>query len=288
MLSHTSLSNARSVVRWGRRKITDLRLAANVGPIDAFLVSYPKSGRTWLRYLLSCYLAALYEVPIEIDLETTFKVLPNFDLDPDRGLPAFAPNNGMNRFPLIAVSHRPYDRRFFADKPTIMLVRDPRDVCVSAYFHQTRHKQRFSGSLRDFISDPRFGIESIVDYHNGWAAGLIPGASLIVSYEELSEDTNATISRILSYLEIPLNEEFLEMAIQRASFDRMKQDEKNTRIPGHVYDPAEPDSSRVRKGKVGGFDAYLTAVDLAQISGFLRDGLSTEAASLIARSGYAA
>lgn len=286
MLMDMPLDKARATIRWGRRKITDLRLGSSVGAIDAFLVSYPKSGRTWLRYLLSYYLAKLYDVPVDVDLSTTFKILPNFDFDAERGLPAFERRGAAGRLPLIAVSHRDYDPRFFGDKPVVMLVRDPRDVCVSAYFHETRHKLRFNGSMHDFISDGRFGIPAIIRYHNGWADGLIPGTALIVSYEELSRDIRGAVRRMLAFLEIPQNEALLDQAVERAAFDRMKQDEKTVQIPGHAYDPGDADSGRVRKGKVGGYAEYLSDSDLDQIASILRNGLSERAAALISRSGF--
>jgi alcohol sulfotransferase len=287
MMSEMRLSSVRSAARWGRRKMLDLRLAIKAAEVDAFLVSYPKSGRTWLRFLLSCYLADLYHLPVETDLKTTFQVLPNFDLDPERGLPAFIGDRSSPPCPLIAVSHRQFDRRLFARTRVVMLVRDPRDVCVSAYFHQTRHKHRFAGTLHEFIGDPQFGIGSIIDYHNGWAAGLYPGVALIISYEELSRDPQEAVLRILHYLGIPADEGLIDRAIERAAFDRMKQDEKRTQIPGHTYDPTDAESSRVRKGKVGGFGEYLDTEQQLRISSMLRNGLSQEAAALIEHSGYA-
>lgn len=287
MLMDVPLSQARSAVRWGRHKLVDLRLTRRVRDVDAFLVSYPKSGRTWLRYLLSIYIARLYDVPVTVDLKTTFRLLPNFDLDPYRGLPAFVPTDVRPDIPLIAVSHRAYDQRFFAHKPVVMLVRDPRDVCVSAFYHQTRHKHRFDGTMQEFIGNAKYGIPAIIDYHNRWAAGLANGTALIVSYEQLSTDTSATVRTILAFLGIALNEDHLQQAIAGAAFDRMKQDEKKTPIPGHSYDPGESDSGRVRKGKVGGYGDDLCEGDLQRISAIMAQGLAPDAARLIARSGYA-
>jgi hypothetical protein len=280
------IQQVRAAVRKGRRTLIDLQLSRRVADVDAFLVSYPKSGRTWLRYLLSIYLAKIHAVPVKLDLQTTFHILPNFDLDRARGLPVFTTSGDDNRLPLIAVSHRVYEPRFFAHKPVIMLVRDPRDVIVSAYFHQTQHKKRFSGSIPEFIVDEQFGIKSIIDYHNGWAEGLINSHALVVSYEDLSKNTEATVRRILDFLHIPLHEDHLHEAIAGAAFDRMKKVEKAKPIPGHDYNAQNDDSSRVRKGKVGGFNENLTDSDVAQIEAMMRQGLTPAAVKLMAHSGY--
>lgn len=280
---------ARKLARQARRGWHDFRLARRVDEIDAFLVSYPKSGRTWLRFLLSCYFARTAKLGFEPDLQTTFKVLPNFDLDPVRGLPAavVGRNAGRADAPLIAVSHRSYDRRFFGDKPVILLLRDPRDVCVSAFFHQTRHKKRFSGEISQFIDDRQFGLPSIIDYHNGWADGLIGRPSLVLSYEEIKRDTAGSVRRLLGFLKVPVDEAALAQAIALASFDQMKKSEQKVQISGHAYDPNDGESARMRKGKVGGFTDYLSEAEVGRIMALCRAHLSPKGSGLMALSGFA-
>ena len=123
-----------------RRAQHDRQLKQVRGSVDALLVSYPKSGRTWLRYLLSIYFAQVFDLGLAPDLRTTFQVVPNYDLDATRGLPA-AEGIVQHDCQLVAASHRDWDPDLFAGKPTIFLIRDPRDVLVSSYFHQTRHLQ---------------------------------------------------------------------------------------------------------------------------------------------------
>ena len=280
------LKAARSLIRAARGQWNDLVLTHRVAEVDAFLVSYPKSGRTWLRYLLSSYIARIAALDFAPDLQTTFRVLPNFDLDKRRGLPAFVGKSGKFPLPLIAVSHRMFEPAFFADKPVVLLLRDPRDVCVSAYFHQTRHKNRFSGSMPEFIGDEQFGLPSIISYHNSWARGLAGRQSLVVSYEDMSQDIMSTASRVLSFLDLPIDESLLAAAIDEARFDSMKRAEQTTRIPAHSYDPTDEESARVRKGKVGGFADYLSADDVGRITSLCREGLSREASKLMAMTGF--
>src|SRR3546814_18975857 len=104
------MMSLKGVARAMRRRLRDeppLRLAA--ARADAFLVSYPKSGRTWLRYLLSCYFAESAKLGFEPDLTSTFRILPNFDRDPVRGIDAFIGRTGEAGLPLLLVS-RPIGR----------------------------------------------------------------------------------------------------------------------------------------------------------------------------------
>ena len=88
-----------------------------VFPDDTFLVSYPKSGNTWVRFLL----ANLIHPNEKVSFSNINRLLP-------------APGVLSKRFlrtlprPRILKSHEPFDARF---KKVIYLVRDPRDVAVS-------------------------------------------------------------------------------------------------------------------------------------------------------------
>ena len=72
------------------RMTKPIYLASIAMKADAFLVSYPKSGRTWFRFVLSNYFAHAFNLDTDVDLHSMFKIMPNFDGDPVRGIPAFA------------------------------------------------------------------------------------------------------------------------------------------------------------------------------------------------------
>jgi hypothetical protein len=281
-MAPTFLRKAFKRVRRMRNRVLLERAAPSV---NAFLVSYPKSGRTWLRFLLSCYFARVADLGLEPDLRSTFRVLPNFDRDAERGLPAFLGREHKVALPLIAVSHLAFEPRYFAGHPTIILVRDPRDVCVSAYFHETRHKHRFSGTIAEFIEDETYGVPAIVRYHNGWADGLKSNPALVVSYEEMSGNTEAAVRRMLEFLKLPVDEPALRAAIESARFSRMQKDEQKTGIPGHDYDRSDTESMRVRKGKVGGFSDTLSPAEADRIIEICRQTLNPDAKELMRQSG---
>jgi hypothetical protein len=278
------LKTAYRRVRQVRNQILLQRAAPS---IDAFLVSFPKSGRTWLRFLLSCYFARASELGFEPDLHSTFRVLPNFDRDAARGLPVFVGRDREVDLPLIAVSHRQFDAQLFGGRPTIILVRDPRDVCVSAYFHETKHKHRFVGSIAEFIEDDTYGVPAIVRYHNGWALGMVGSRSLVISYEDMSNSTEATVTRILEFLGLQVDVATLADAVERARFSKMQKTEEKTGIPGHDYDRSDKDSLRVRKGKVGGYSDTLSETEAERIITICRDTMVAEAKALMRQSGIA-
>ena len=275
---------AKWAIRLSQRR-TDARFLRDAIPgVDAVLVSYPKSGRTWLRFALSCYFAKAARLNLSPDLATTFQILPNLDRDPLRGLPAFG-FFGNPAVPLIAVSHRGYGRELFQDRSIVFLIRDPRDVMVSSYFHATRHKHRYQGSLKTFIRDPEQGLADLVRYLDGWAAGLEGHRCHVVSYEAMSADPAGTIRGILGFLDVPCDEAALIHAVKASSFDSMRESEQQSGIPGHDYDRADSESLRMRKGKAGGYHDYLDHDDVAFIESCCASELSPAALALVRQTG---
>ncbi|WP_331376184.1 sulfotransferase domain-containing protein [Sinorhizobium chiapasense] len=262
------------------------RLTAYAARADAFLVSYPKSGRTWFRYVLSHYFASVADVSEPIDLHNMFSIVPNFDLDPKRGIPAhrYADENGP--VPRIFVSHLDYQASRFLRRPVIIMVRDPRDVIVSAYFHATRHKHRFQGSLSDFIVDRDQGMPAMIRYLNRWAGGLSNRAHFILSYESLSADAEEQTEAALSFLGCHVDRNALHDAVHAGRFDAMQNRERAEGIPAHEYNRNDVESLRMRKGKVGGFRDYLDEVQILEIERLCSTNLTAAGKQLIGHTGF--
>jgi alcohol sulfotransferase len=273
----------KQVLKRARRERLNAQLSAEAGRIDVFLASYPKSGRTWLRFILSHYFAAKAELGFEPDLRTKFRVLPNFDLTADRGLPGFVGKGP--QLPLIAVTHRAFDSRLFKDRPAIVMVRDIRDVLVSAYFHQTRQKGRFNGSMSAFIENTDLGVTSIIAFLNSWARHFEDRRSHVVSYERLSADAHGEVAAILRFIGVPVDAGHLDAAITAGQFDRMRKLEVADGIPGHLYDRSDGEALRMRKGVVGGYTDYLSDGEVERIDQLCRAGFSPKAREMLERAG---
>ena len=181
---------------------------------DTFLVSYPKSGNTWVRFLLANLL-----YPNEtVGFANINRLLP-------------APGVSSKRFlrslprPRILKSHEPFDVRF---RKVIYLVRDPRDVAVSEYHFDLKKRYINSDvSLEEFVK--RFIAGTTADYGSWWehAASWIAArqgnpAFLLVRYEDLLSDSIPELAKIADFLGIPADPERLQAAIDRSAADRMR------------------------------------------------------------------
>lgn len=270
-----------SIYRFARQILTVAKLRPYAAAADCFLVSFPKSGRTWLRYLLSHYFAHLHDESGTVDLVSMFSVLPNFDVDPVRGIPAFRFRFDDLRTPRVWVTHLGYDRKLFLDKPAIMIVRDPRDVIVSAYFHATRHKHNFDGDILEFIGHASLGAPVMCRYLNGWAKGISERRSHVLSFEALVEDPVSELVTTLQFLGLPIVPSAVEAAVAAGDFRTMQALEKRQGIPGHSYDRNDPDSLRMRRGVPGGYVDYLDADALAELDRICERDLTSAARALL-------
>jgi hypothetical protein len=245
------------------------------------LASYPKCGRTWYRFILAFYINSLRQNN-RVDLTTMFGLVPNYDLDPVRGIPAFYRREADARLPLVAATHLMPHRLAADGCPILFMVRDPRDVAVSSYFHLKYHKQSYSGGIAAFLSDERHGLPAYIRYLNGWGTSIRWHPHRVIAYERLSaapvEETIAT----LRFLNLPVDRELVECAVEAAGFERLRRMEQMQGVPGRAYDRSNADASRMRRGKVGGFRDYLDAESIAWIDDYCARQLNQNARRLLA------
>lgn len=169
----------------------------------------------------------------------------------------------------------------------VFLVRHPCDVAVSEYFQSTkrasRHKVELHGvetgaSMFDFVISGPMGLPSIIDYLNQWEHQLAPLERVHrVRYEDMRQRPEEMLSGITSFVEAPFSRTQIDEAVQFASFENLKELERqnffqNSRLT--PKDPDDPDSFKVRRGVVGGYRDYFDAEQLLQLDRLVSERLS--------------
>lgn len=238
---------------------------------EAFLISYPKCGRTWLRMLLSRALENHYGAPDVDYLGGDFlggnvpgapRIRVSHDDDPHWKTP-----RGLDR-----------RKRRYRGKKVVLLVRDPRDVVVSMYFERSRRERAYHGTLSQFLHERRGSLDTILAYYNVWAAARgIPSDLLVVRYEDLRRDTERELLRLLEFLGVrDVAAETVQEAARFASFENMRKMESSGTAESNRLrprDPNDPESFKTRRGKVGGFVDYLTPEEIEDVERRIRSGL---------------
>jgi hypothetical protein len=265
--------------RWqrGREEYRKLQEA------DIVLMSWGKSGRTWVRLMLSRFYQLKFGLP-----EKNFLEFDNL-------------KQQERRIPSVLFTHGNYVHSYtnnldskvdFYGKRLILLVRDPRDVALSQFF-QWKHRMRpwkktinnypphgADISLPNFVLNSQVGLSCIIDFLNGWPEELGCLADvLVVRYEDLRNDPEDALGRIVAFTNTPGTLEDIRGAVEYAAYDNMKMLEKNRSmnatgkrlIPG---DQSNPDSFKVRRAKVGGYRDYFDEQTLAKMDSMTEERLS--------------
>lgn len=245
---------------------------------DVVLVSWAKSGRTWLRLMLSHFYQIRYGLPPTAMLG--FANLKRRNL----------------AIPSVFFTHGNYLRDYtghyednsdFDGKRILLLVRDPRDIAVSQYF-QWRYrmrpdKKRLNGypphgaevSLFDFVLNADAGLPRIIRFLNLWARER-PNRSevLVVRYEQMRAEPERTLRDILDFMRTPAESEMVSRTVAYASYENMQKLEREQvfRLSGRRLLPgnqANPDSYKTRRAKVGGYRDYFNDAQLRSIDRYV-------------------
>ncbi len=256
--------------RWlrGREEFKRLERA------DWVLMSWGKSGRTWLRVMLS----RAYQLKGGLASDE----LLDFDnfRDSDASLPAvfFTHNNYLRNY-----TGNWESKAHFLGKRIVLLVRDPRDVAVSQFFQwkfRMRPNKKFINDYPahgadidawDFVQDEEAGVPRIVDYFNGWARAIPELREvLVIRYEDMRADPATVLRKIFDFTGTDISDEQISEAVDFAAYENMKKMEQERHFKGSGArvkpgDKHNPQSFKVRKAKVGGYRDYFTDEQCAQL-----------------------
>lgn len=239
-----------------------------------FLISFPKSGRTWLRILIGYIIAKQFKIPFR-----------NYgDLIEVTELMSKTPHGS-----ILYIKHDddPFwktpkeletDKKKYLNSKVIFLARDPRDILISSYFEKTKRNknslQKYHGSLHDYIYTDIGGFNTIIKYYNIWAENrFVPKKFLLVRYEDLKQNTQKELKTILEFIGLKnINPTIINNAVEYASFENMQHAERqgsgSWRLsPG---DKNDIDSYKTRKGKIEGYKDYLNEKEIEYLNNLMK------------------
>jgi hypothetical protein len=156
----------------------------------------------------------------------------------------------------------------FRRRPVVFLYRDPRDTAVSAYLQKHLRESGYAGSVSDFIRDPLYGIEKIVRYNLTWLErGRHLRAFMPITYETLRSETIVTVKKLVNFLGVHIPTEAIVEAVSNNTFEKMQAREANGLYVQYddkltPKDKNNPETYKVRRGKIGGYIDYLGNKDM--------------------------
>lgn len=213
---------------------------------DVILSAFPRSGSTWLRFML-CNLISLREwngrtVDFEILNDTMVELGVNNLLEEWEHL----------TLPRIVKTHRNYVP-LFGRHLTIGLIRDPRDVMVSYYHYLSDNLDVYSGTFADFIRDPHRGLQSWFQHYDSWRDHW----ALVVRYEDMKAGTFQEFSRVLASLSVDVPVDVMREAIRCSNIENVRSIEVAS-----GEDLVDPNARFARSGQTAQWTSYFSEEDL--------------------------
>lgn len=228
-----------------------------VFPGDVFLVSYPKSGNTWTRFLI----ANLMYPEKHPDFSNINELIPDPEALSQRHLCSLPR-------PRILKSHQYFDPRY---ERIIYIVRDPRDVALSQYhFHRKRRL------IEDDYSTERFVVRFLAGETNNygsWAQNVAswlatkygqPGF-LLLRYEDMIADTAAELAKAAVFLELSADASRIAQAVTQSSADKMRELERSQTALWSSIRDTRRDVPFIRSAKSGGWKSELPEASIKQM-----------------------
>lgn len=215
-----------------------------------WLASYPKSGNTWLRFLLHAVLFG----PVESSAQVAER-FPDIHVTPE--LPA-------DDTRLIAKTHLKWtDAHPYADRTerAVLVVRHVRDAFLSALNFRRLHDEKETLArltpeqyAMEFIQSAGDRVWEMLGYGTwpGHAKSWLGQARFpvhLVRFEDLKRDTAGELRKMLAFLSIPADDATVDRAVALASFDQMRAIEKREKSAAPERNPVfAGDQHQMQKG----------------------------------------
>lgn len=215
-------------------------------PDDVFVATYPRSGTTWMQFLLHLL------VRPQVEFRHVNEVCPWFERSLAIG--SLGPEE-LERLPSPRILKTHLPRRWL---PTgghfVYIERDPADVLAS-YYELYRSYLGFGGTLDDFLE--RF-VQGRVQYGSwwahveGWRRHEAEADVLWLRYEALRADPRAELRRVARFAGLPSDDARIAAAVEGASLSRMKELEARfDHATSLLLERGVVPRSFIRRGQVG-------------------------------------
>jgi hypothetical protein len=239
---------------WIRRRRNRRIFERYVQPTDVFLVGHPKSGNTWLAYMLAILLTK--DHGSVVTLANINDYVPTVH-GKDHRIREFS--NLAN--PRIFREEYPVHADLYPK--TIYLLRDPRAMLVSLYHMYRIECNDLVMPLATFLDD----YLAKQGCFQRWNRGLIrwdrqvktwteraadDHRVLIVRYEDMVQDRRRVLEGVAAFAGIPCGSNLLTLAHERSSFEAMQKDEEEHGAEAYPGEMAKR-GRFIRRGETDGW-----------------------------------
>ena len=187
---------------------------------DVFLVSYPKSGNTWVRFLLGQARLAR-----SLDFASIEYVIPDIYQNSDRELLRASK-------PRVLKSHEMYTELY---PRVIYLVRDPRDVAISFYYWREKTGSckieglhiNLADYLHHYFSEKELYFSGWGEHVESWVeqTSFLGDRLLTLRYEDIEQSPKKVLQRVVGFLGWDTSDSVMDFSVKYSAANRMRKAE---------------------------------------------------------------
>lgn len=182
--------------------------------LHVFMASFPKSGNSWARFVVSNVNSILQDGK-PINFHTINEYSPVV-----RGNRALRNAQPVEGAPLFLKTHFPYTR-FFQSNRAVVIVRNP-SFAVNSYYEYLKEAQEKKNipALEEFIFHWRYGLNAWAYFMDSWTNSK--NTVIFVRYEDLKESPIEGFYNIYEKLGYNIPIEVLKEAVHRSNKKTMR------------------------------------------------------------------
>jgi len=202
------------------------------------MFGYPKSGNTWLRFLLYNYLNLLRNP--EVKETITYNRLSTLQNNVMERGSTFLSEEG---FPVFYRTHTLFRRVYLLFNVKIFIHRNPLDTLISAYYYYKNRDIPFgddSEKIRENLNDIDFYVKYKFQDWLDFFTISVDKADIVINYSLLKLDCFSEFSKLIKQLEWKYNEDLIYKSIRLSSFQNVK---KMGKDKNQLYGSATKDGS---------------------------------------------
>ncbi len=239
--------------------------SCRVRQTDILVGSFPKSGRTWIRFFLSAYISDYYQLGIRTNWDNFEILTPSPLCKKIDGL--LSPSRYLEY--RVIVCHEKRIGRYFPGRKTIFITRNFLDILISYYFfHKNRNRSYYSAlDLDEFVLN-EFDLGSAISRINYFSKQIEQASEyLILPYEVMRNDPETKLKELIDFTYYQFNYDIFRSALEQSSFSSMRKMEVEQR----QYETTE--QFHTREGGIFKFRDHLKPETISLVENLLEEQL---------------
>lgn len=177
---------------------------------EFYLASFPRSGNTWVRFLIANVYNNIKKEFSEVDFFNIHDIIP--ELKPGETVSPW-----FKDLPPVFKTHAKFTASF---ENTILILRNPFDTIYS--YHDFLNKNKgIEISLSETVTHAKYGIAALVEHTDSFIKNC--DNLLIITYENLHSRPFKELKKICDFIGLEAADETIRQSIEKSSFHSMRE-----------------------------------------------------------------